>query len=443
MSTSVEETTATDAAGQDGRARGLWWLSPTGAVAFVVPATLLLAWVLPDPTYRALWRTPKALDGGTTALLLSGTLLFMTAGLLPLFGGRRPRRAAWPSLTDDQYRLLLRASRWLLGLTLFGYAAFLFSGIRNGASLQMIVAALVRQDTFTASLESVFTTVPGVTTLTQVGIAYVTVATILLLRGPAPGATTGMVLVFGLATVRSFILSERLAILELLIPVVAVVAMAKTTSGRRWVRVSVRAGPALVVPIVFLVFGFFEYSRSWVFYRETSGGSFFDFVVERLAGYYATAYNNGQLALLHEAAPDRVPYRTLEALWTAPGVEQLNLYATLSPGHGPGEFQEVLARYGNPEFNNPCGVCDPFVDWGPLGGLIILALLGLLLGSTYVSFANSHAVGLLLYPPLVTGLLELPRYLYWSQGRLVPALTLLAVTAWLVIRAGPRRRGTP
>jgi len=41
---------------------------------------------------------------------------------------------------------------------------------------------------------------------------------------------------------------------------------------------------------------------------------------------------------------------------------------------------------------------------------------------------------------VVTGLLDLPRYLYWTQGRVVPAVLALLVVALYVGRPVTRRR---
>ena len=122
---------------------------------------------------------------------------------------------------------------------------------------------------------------------------------------------------------RAFFLSERLAILELIIPAVAVVAMVAAGSPRTWVSRATRWAPLIFAPAVIAVFGVFEYSRSWVFYQARTGGSFLDFAVERLSGYYTTAYNNGQMLYMFDNVAGRIPLRTLEVVWTAPVVEQL------------------------------------------------------------------------------------------------------------------------
>ena len=77
-----------------------------------------------------------------------------------------------------------------------------------------------------------------------------------------------------------------------------------------------------------------------------------------------------------------------------------------------------------------------------LGALVLLA--GIVVGLAYRSWRAGGAYGLLVYPVLFTGLLELPRYLYWTQGRIVPAMVFLLVTAWYLTRsARPRVASAP
>lgn len=395
----------------------------------VVMPTLALAVRLSDDRFRAAWGTPRWLQSSYVILLLGGALIFAATSMLPLLGHRADRGAAWPGLPQAARHRLRLASSLLFWATMFGYVAFISVGVGRGARPADFLSAIVSQDTLSADLKELFAPVAGVTTMTQFGIAYVVIATVLLVDGSTPGVLRRIVVVAGAALARAFFLSERLAILELIIPIVAVLAMGWSGSPRRWLSRAVRLAPVIFAPAVLFVFAVFEYSRSWVFYQARTGGTFLDFAVERLSGYYTTAYNNGQMLFLFEHSPARLPLRSLEVLWTAPFVDQLDVYERLSPGASTA-LGDLLVQKANPEFNNPCGLCDPFLDWGVLGGLIWWALAGLLLGLAYRAFCNGSLVWLLAYPALVTGLFEVPRYLYWTQGRLAPALVALLVVGW-------------
>lgn len=419
--------------------RGLWWLTPAGAALFISVPTILLANAISDEAFRTAWGTPKFLTSGMALLFLMGIGVFMAASAVPLWPpGRRTERTAWPGLSQRVLDRLSRAATWLFWLTAAGYVVYFGVGFARGARPGLLLSTLVSQDNLTGDIEDLFTPIPGVTTLTQVGIAYVVVAVVVGLHGGRRLQIGRLAVIGFLALLRGFFLTERLAIIEIAVPAVALLATALAGHPRWGVRAAVRWLPVVLAPLAIVVFGVFEYSRSWQFYQSRTGGSYVDFAIDRFAGYYVTAYNNGAVAQLYDHSPGRLPLRTLAGFWDAPGIAQLDLYSRLSPaGTGP-ELFDLLTLHANPEFNNSCGLCEPFVDFGDVGGLVWWAVAGVLLGVMYRAFANGSLWGLLLYPGMVTGLLELPRYLYWVQGRWVPALVALLVTWWYA-----QARGSP
>jgi hypothetical protein len=158
-----------------------------------------------------------------------------------------------------------------------------------------------------------------------------------------------------------------------------------------------------------------------------------------LTGYYATAYNNGQLMIDHDRYPGRLPYTSVEGLWTAPGIEQLGLYDRLVGRNRDAHYNGILSTYGSREFNNPGGLAAPFVDFGTIGGLLALFGLGALTGAAYRACVQGSVLAVLVYPVSVTGVLEMPRFLYWTLGRTVPTVLALLVVALIVRRAGSQR----
>lgn len=417
--------------------RGLWWLSPVGAVLFVTLPTIWLTDAIADEAFRASWRTPKYFTSEMAVLFLTGMALFMATSLIPLWRpGRRAEAEPWPGLPERVLQRLVRASGVLFWVTIVGYAAYLAVGFARGARPGMLLSALVSQSTVTGEIEDFFTPIPGVTTLTQVGIAYLVVATLIGLHAGQQIQWRRLAVIAFLTLFRGFFLTERLAIIELVVPVLALLALALSGHPRSGVRATVRWLPVVLAPLAIVMFGLFEYSRSWQFYQQSTGGSYVDFAVDRFAGYYVTAYNNGAVALLYDHYPGRLPLRSLAGFWDAPVIAQLQLYERLSPsGTGP-ELFDLLTLHANPELNNSCGVCEPFVDFGDFGGLLWWGVAGVVLGVMYRAFTSGALWGLLLYPGMVTGLMELPRYIYWVQGRWVPALVAL-LAVWWYARAAP------
>jgi hypothetical protein len=419
--------------------RRLWWISPAGVVALMIPATLALVAALPDTKFRSDFRTPKVVTSGTIELYACGAAAFALAAALPMLRRDQSRSGAWPSLSAIQLTLLRRASVILFRVTLAGYLALLLVAIKRGLRLPTIVNALIGLNTESNTLRHLFAPVTGITTLTQTGVAFVVVAALLCAHRINEGTRRRLAVVLILGTFRAYALNERLAILELLIPLGAVLAMSKSGSRSPRTRLAVRLAPLLLVPALVLVFSAFEYSRSYVFFASRTHQSALSFGVGRLAGYYATSYNNGQLSLTYARSPTRLPYDSLEGLWTAPGVKQLDLYRKLTGRDETSFFDELLAQHANREFNSPGGLAIPFVDFGIGGGFVFLFSMGCIIGFAYRRFCAGGGYALLIYPVLVTGLFELPRYLYWTQGRAWVGLAALLVTAHVLCRHGIKR----
>lgn len=416
------------------RPRGLWWLSPAGSLLLVVPLSLLTAVQIPDSDYRLFYKVPRVIGVSQAELfLVSAAALTIGTLVVSALDPRRGRRD-WPTLPSPQLRVLRAAEIIAYRLTVLGYLLLGALGVARGARPALLLHAITSQNNYTGTLKSVFAPVAGVTSLTQIGIAYVVVAGVLLCHGRSSHLVRRLTIVLVLGLLRAYLLTERLAVLELVVPLIAI--------GAAWLRQRPRRGgwlpllPVFALPVLLVVFGAFEYSRSWVFYRSRTTLSFPQFVVNRLAGYYATSYNNGALQLAEPRDPNRLPYNTFEAVWTAPGVAQLKLYSRLSGQNGTALLNRVLTQRGNPEFNNPGGLAVPTVDLGAIGGIVFFLVAGVLIGLAYRSWQAGDPVGLLVYPVLFTGLLELPRYLYWTQGRVFPAFVFLLVTAAAMLRAG-------
>lgn len=335
--------------------RGVWWLSPAGALSLIALPTLLLAARTPDSHYRFAWRTPKALTSQTAELVLCGALVFILAGSIPLLSRPPRRQSSWPDFTSAQNRVLQRASGPLFWLTMSGYLAFAISGVRNGLRPSSLWHAVLGQNVSGDNVKQTLGRVTGVTSLTQVGMAFTVIAMLLLVQARDAKLCRRVICTLLLALLRAAVVAERLAILELAVPAVTVLAFHFAGPGRRRGRTSTLLAPLLFIPMVLVIFGAFEYSRSWVFYSTRTSIGYPQFVIERFAGYYATAYNNGQLELNFGVYPGRVPYDTISALWTAPGASLFGGYP--SGGiHGTAfDFSRILLLHGNPEFNSPGG----------------------------------------------------------------------------------------
>jgi len=420
------------------RPRAPWWITPAGALSLLIPVTLLLTWRLDDAAFRLFYRTGKSVTDST--LLLTAVAALVLAGVATAAAvlAPRARRALIPvpGVVPDR---LAAAAQGLFWVTVGGYVLYTGAGIANGLDPAAVVQALITQENYSGDAKQALQGIAGVTSLTQVGIAFVVVATWVLVTRWQRRLAWQLAIVLLLSLVRSFVASERLALVEVAVPAVVIVVLAAGRSRVRARRLAASWAPVVLTPLVFVLFAAFEYSRSWQFFKTRTDESFPVFALIRLVGYYATSYNNGQLHLDHDPFPGRLPLDSIAAFWTAPGIAQLGLYDRLS-APAPAVSQDVLERFGNPEFNNPGGLTTPFVDFGTAGGFLFFVVAGLVIGLLFRGFLEGSPVGTLLYPMVVTGLLDLPRYLYWTQGRVVPAVLALLVVALYVGRPVTRRR---
>ncbi len=416
-----------------------WWLHPGAAVVALVVPTLLVALLTSPETYREAWRTPKWVSMDTVALVgpaLAALVLGCVAGGCLVRRGR-PGTAPWPTLSPGTEATLRRAFPILIRITFAAYALWGLALLARGITPWGLVDMARSGQIYDSALRDRLRGISGVTTLTQVGVAAVIVGAVLDARQRSRAIRRSLLILLAIAAARSYFLAERLAIIELAVPWLVVRGAVAAGSPSRHRRRLVQFAPLLAVPLLFAVFAGFELSRSWSYFSSTSQQSYSSFAVSRLLGYYTTSYNNGQVLYDHYRWDAQLPYYSVEFFWSFPAVQSVVPYERVTAPTPPADrprYEDVLARYANPEFNSPNGLVAPAVDFGPVGGIAFLAVAGVAAGAAYQSFRRSRTIGMLLYPAIFTGLLELPRELYWTLGRNLPVWVALVAVLWAVGR---------
>jgi oligosaccharide repeat unit polymerase len=418
---------------------GAWWLHP--AVIFSLPLVItgITAYVTGPSSYLRFWRTQKYFDLSCLGLVF-GVVLVFAAGCL-LGGARRRGNTAGP--TADWKRGI----RWQLvrvlfnlsfALTITAYLIWFGVAIKNGLRPSVIYQVLHSSTGTTGTvLEDHLQTIPGVTTATQFGLAVIVL-------GVPLGAVAGwrrvrwqMIAIFILALMRSFLNSERLAIIELLIPFIVAIVSFRPPKTRRAYRL-IQAAPLFGPLVLLFFFAGAEYYRSWATYYSRFESSFWRFISLRLLGYYTTALNNGAL-LWRVSKPLSTGFetQTLDFIWRFPFVNRL--LPLLFPSFGvPAlvsdyRYDALLQAAANPELTNPSGVFAPIVDYGVGGGLLYWFLCGLVCGYLYKELKLHKPAGMFLYPLLFVGLTEAARILYWGEGRLFPSMFLLILSISFIL----------
>jgi len=414
----------------------LWWLNPCWPLALMLLGTGISAYIIPSSDYVENWLAPKYFDIDSLYYIFFCVAGFViTGGIFHFAAGRftpspdaqihTNPRLPWPVIWFLFYLCF--------GLSVFGYAAWLVASVAHGLSPSDILAAVHNAPGAVYVIRDKTETVPGVTTFTQLEMAMSLLGVLLGYRfGWRKNITrlvVPMAFVFILAALRAHFREERIAILEIIIPVtILALALARTSLWTaRW-RVVLALLP-LAAPLgLYLFFSLAEYSRSWVnFYQDNGQDSFFWFTFSRLAGYYVTALNNGAayVQTMGHHGNYGPPYFSLEWFWKFPVIKDVFSYASIA-GFDPGtNYTDFLQQKLNPELNNPSGVFVLEIDYGFVGGIVAWCLLGAIASLLYRLFMSGSLAGLLLYPFFYIGLLESPRILYWTDSRSLPTWFLL------------------
>jgi hypothetical protein len=267
---------------------------------------------------------------------------------------------------------------------------------------------------------------PGITSFTQMGIPFVLCyAHCALTSGQRfPRIVRWeLYLILFLTFARVFIWSERLAMIEVMVPAaVVVLTQARVPRGpwRRARSVLAAFGPYLAVPILIGGFTVTEYFRSWKTYSHTQSLPLVDFMVSRVVTYYFTALNNGAgfLATQVDEWPTYHFLYVLTPIYCLPAGIGEGL-RTLVTGHQEWPHFAFLQSYADVEFNNMSGIFPYMHDMGLVGACVYFAASGLVAGTLYRSLMRGGKVGAMLYPSVFVACVEVLRISYLNGPRIV------------------------
>lgn len=419
---------------QCSRDKLIWWLRPVPVFVGLNGITGLAALLAGPETYLSLWKTPKYFNA-STALITASVLVSFCAGVwLSSLSQSGELSGDWPkAVSFSRFYLLFNVSFWIC---LSAYVIWILLGISRGLSLALLKSIFLEGTLEVYTLRDSLKTVPGVTTCTQVGIATVILGCLIGASGRWRLVRGKLAILVSLALVRAVLYSERLAFLELAVPFlvlwVSESADWRRSPMRRW---TARMAPLLGAAVVYVVFTLFETVRSWAIYYSSRESSLALFGFWRLVGYYVTSANNTAYLISRFPRSLGAPYFTLNLLWEFPVSQQI-VSAIFSWTHlDYDSYMALLARGANPEFNNFGGLLSPVVDFGILGGLAYWLAMGWITGCIYHLYVRKHPLGMLLYPVIFLTLTEIPRYIYWGEGRAFPALVYLFLSAAVLLRS--------
>lgn len=399
-----------------------WWAYPSRVVLFVHLPLLLLCAVISEADYAVYQHKSKFLTGSALFIAVAGLLAFAIAAIPsePLF-------TTGPRMKQLDAAKLRRAIGVLAFLVLSAYAIFLFPVL---AKPQIVLELISGSSSAMFSLRETLNHIPGLT-------SFMALQSLLLILILSYRQLTGEAMPAGYLTIiaatiiacflRAWLWSERLALIELALPFIILRFSPVAPQWREVTFAPLALAPLAGAIALALLFAAGEYFRSWQYYQYRYSGTFAEFIAVRLAGYYATALNNGA-ALITLVDPFMAPLHTAQWIAKFPLWEWLGI----DPGADGFNTMNFLESYLNPEFNNMGGIFLPIADFGIVLGLICWAVMGWISGRLFNAFALGRISGLLLYPVWFTGIVEILRVFYWGETRFFPMLLGGLVVTWFL-----------
>jgi hypothetical protein len=399
------------------RKHRLWWLHPVGLTLGVVLPVYVLCCIYADASLN--WVGVPNFITPSLAVLGGFSLLMFAAG--GAFGASMG--ANWRTLETVPSERIDRVVLGTLLVALLAYMIFLAPLATHLDALRQFLGG-----SSDVRFRKLFNQLPGISSFMMagdVGLSLVSARMVLFPSRPSRLIMVIAYVVLGCTVLRSFLNSERLALIE----AVFAISIAPTlwSPKRRQLK---KFMPFIAVIGLFALFSTFEFFRSWQYY-QSSQGSFFDFALMRFLSYYVTSINNGA-GMMTYISPVGAPALSGAWIYKFPLIEALDIFHFDSPA------EQFLEHYADPEFNNPGGMFVLMIDYGIAGGAVAMLVYGAIAGLLYKSFVNRGIVGMTLFPCWLAGIADLLRILYWAETRLF-TVALTGIVIIVLLHATPYR----
>ncbi len=425
-----------------------YWLQPFFLVVCCLGGPALVTFFLPAQIFQNEWHSPK-IYSLQNALTVAWSILAFGGGAAAIWFWRQHARRSGYQI-DDEDQGILTNDRWMriafyasAALTLVGSAIWAAFSLQQGVGLGDALAALRGDSEAVLLIREKATTIPGITTLTQLGMAASVLAGLLWFRPGRLFIRTVFSAIVMAAFLRAFLRAERLALIEVVVPFCVSILPGLIVRWRSsFFRMFLLVVPAVAVAALVTFFISAEAGRSYDAKLESGlEQSAVDYGANRIGGYYGTALNNGAF-LLEKLPPAKMPYYALEWLWKFPGVN-LAVDPREMTGLDTYHVYSLLISDMNIEFNNTSGIFCYEYDFGKTGLLIASFVSGILFYLFFVSYREGTAPGRLFYPLCVLAAMELARIPYLTSGRAFPSVAILIalITFDTFLRISARVKG--
>jgi len=398
-----------------------WWLRPVYIFVILNVTMAGVAWWVDDSLY-GLWRAAKYFGPTEFAIVLIAAISFALGNYL---GTVSKLSLSYKYLSVN----LNLAFKIVCIVSIVGYLIWLASAIVNGLSPDMLIAFVVGDAEMADMIKDTFVRIPGITSTAQCASTAACMYPFLKSVSSVERWMFRLLIVF--CVTRGILLSERLAIIEFVAPLLmAFTARWYTKSSSKRKRQLDYLGPSVAGTSVFLLFAFAEYFRSWQFYQNDHD-NFWQFMVSRLSAYYVTALNNGAL-LVQQIGVLPFPFFSLASLWHFPWLPESFAYENFFGRNPEDEYFESLKVYSTEELNNGSGIFIPYIDFGLVGFILHWVVMAFLARVLFRAYCKSSLVGQLFYPMFLIAIVESPRIAYLVNTRAFPAIVASIATLFLV-----------
>lgn len=398
-------------------ARKIWWLNPVwiyfGWLLFV-----FYCYTIDSNAFHKMFKQPIYIDFYDILLYIIFFLAFCIG-----FYSYKTENLNRTTINDYPIEKIIKIYNILYAMTIFAYLIW-FVNIYLVYGTNAIHRLMINLTVYAEKFKDGSTNISGITSCTQLGIVAAPICTYLYYNTKNKIFIVQFIVLLTFASLRAAIFAERLAIIELLLPSLVIYAY----YGNIFNKKIIKFAPLIGVFLLLLVFGFFEYYRSWNFYKESYHGNIIPFVIDRVFGYYSIAINT-ECIQINYVGPKYFFESTLTWLWKLSGGDVLKEF--FLEGSPQFKLMPILKEWGNPEFNNPGGLLFAYNDIG-FFGLIIQLLFGRLVAIAYTGYCKGDFILSLWYSATFLCMLELPRYFFWGSTRaFLVIIGILVLTRYL------------
>ena len=379
--------------------------NPLFLVIFLNFFAVILFLILPDSFIRSFTGEGKLLSLRSLILYLIFTLSFCVGYLsVPLY-----RSSEKESLILSQFKLMYREIKIFAYvtfiLTVIGYIIWfkdIYLHFDYYLTLLLTVGAYQVRDILLGKMIS------GITTFTQFGIISSILCLLLYIFTRKKLYMLFIYVILILAVIRAIFFGERLAILEILIPIMFVYLRFYPEKTKRFF---------FLLLVGFLIIWSSELFRSYMSPVYHEAYTPFEFLIYRLAMYFVTTVNNG--FLIFEKFPVFVNFLP----------DTLGFLYKILHIHNESQliYKELLINYLNPEYNNKSAWGTLYFDFGYFG-IVITFIIGAVSRILYEKYKRLTMTGVLMYPIFLIFLFQSYRVLYINSSRVIyPYLIILSL----------------